>query len=231
MKARDALNSDWTRFLAQGPIGIGLDVATTEKQTSNPSAIVVTEQVGKLFFERLVIAFKTSDERVTCALLRAVCDDLAKTRRKPRGIGIDASNERFFCGRLEREFRSVCPVRLIAGNDVIEHRGEELPAKILLGNLYANAYADGVIGCPAGEWLSEDRRLVMREKGTFMAQLGKNGEHGDTFDGGKLAMWCLIRGGRQEAFGASITQGAGVATHQLKNWVARKFGFKGMKRG
>jgi hypothetical protein len=234
MTPRQAISKDWTRHLTGGPLGIGLDLATTANKKSNPSALVVSQQEGNRIIERLVISWKTMDDRVTKAVLRAVCDDIQATKRRPRGIAVDASNEVFLCRQIKREFSAVAPVHLIAGGASVTFKGIEYTFKVLLGNLYAGLYEDGLISHPDCQWIIDDRRLVQREKGTFKTDLGPNGEHGDTFDGGKLAYWTLTRKGRAEIHAASTSSSpatganlAGVTSH-LKNFLAKRFGLKGL---
>lgn len=228
MTPRQLISRDWLSCLGNGPIGIGLDLATTEKKTSNPSSLTLSQTDGRMVFERLVVRWKTNDDRITKAVLLAVCEDLESVKKKARGIALDASSEKFLCSQIAREFSKFAPVRKIVSGETLDWKGESLTYKQLLGNLYAALFEDALIALPAGDWIIEDHRLVMREKGSFMANLGPNGEHGDTFDSGKLANWCLVRGGRAEAAGASLTPqsdgaAAGVAG-RLKNWMARKMG-------
>jgi hypothetical protein len=232
MKPRQLISRDWLDLLTDGPIGIGLDLATTEKKTSNPSSLTLSQTDGRIVFERLIVRFKTGDDRVTKEVLRVVCEDLRSVKKKARGIAVDASSEKFLCAQISREFTKYAPVRLIASGEAIVWKGEALNYKQLLGNLYSSLFEDALIGLPEGEWIMEDHRLVLREKGSFMANLGPNGEHGDTFDSGKLANWCLVRGGRAEISAASITGGsAGRATAALRNPLAKKFGVSLTKAG
>lgn len=228
---RQALPRDWIRHLTGGAIGLGLDLATTANKTSNPSALVVSEQVGRMIHERLVIRWKTTDDRVTKALLRLVLEDIDSTSRRPRGLSVDASNEVFLCRQIKREFSRFCPVHLVAGGQSIAWKGEDITAKVLLGNLYASLYEDSLVTFPNLSWIIDDRHLVKRDKGSFTTDLGPNGEHGDTFDGGKLAYWSLLRKGRAELSAAHISTSAATTnaapaslTSGLKNWLARKAG-------
>ena len=49
---------------------------------------------------------------------------------------------------------------------------------------------------PSGAWIELDLRLVKREAGRFVTDLGKGGEHGEVFDSGKLAYWGLQSAGK-----------------------------------
>lgn len=186
-------------------IGIGGDIGTTEKGTSNPSAITVMERVRGLYFQRLVLRFKTSSEEVWAAMLQCIFDDLTDRQVKARRLCLDASSEVFFAQALRRKFIAFCPVDLVKGGETIPRGAEKFSAKVLLGNLYSSTFEDGIMACPDEKWLRDDQRRVRREKGTFFSETGENGEHGDTFDSGKLAYWALEHGtGRAAAQGVSI---------------------------
>lgn len=192
MIPRQAIPSLWTdRLTADGMVALGLDVATTEKGTSNPSALSVQQREGRRVYTRLLVSFKTSDPAVSRQVISSVLDDLEGMRIKPRRLVADNSNEKFFSADLRRLFGSRVAVELVAGNNKLEFRGETLDAKTLLGNMYVAAIEDCLLTLPAGDWIILDHRLVMREAGGFATNLGPNGEHGDTFDAGKLAYWGL----------------------------------------
>lgn len=228
---RQALPRDWTRHLTNGPVGLGLDLATTANKTSNPSSLTVSQQEGRMIHERLVIRWKTTDDRVTKAIVRLVLEDLAERRMKARGLSVDASNEVFLCRQIKRKFSKFCPVHLVAGGAITEWKGEEIAFKILLGNLYSTLFEDALITIPNLQWIIDDHRLVQRDKGSFKTDLGPNGEHGDTFDSGKLSYWSLLRKGRADIHAAHVADSAAApapsnVTSQLKNWLAKKTGFK-----
>lgn len=186
-----AIPNDWTALLEDAPVGLGLDLATTEKGTSNPSSLTAGQKWAGRFYARLVVAWKTADPDVTRAMVRLVLDQLAAADIRPRRLGVDSSNERFYAAELRKEFGGRVPVDLIAGQDKLEHRGTQLDAKTLLGNLYASALEDGLVVLPVDDFIAYDYRLVKREAGGFITDTGKGGEHGDCFDSGKLAYWAL----------------------------------------
>lgn len=187
----DAIPPHWTALLKEAPVGLGLDLATTEKGTSNPSSLTVGQRWQGRFYARLVLAWKTADPDVTEAIVKLVLDQLHAVNVRPRRLGVDASNERFFATSLRKTFGGRVIVDLIAGNDKLKHRGTELDAKTLLGNLWASALEDGLVVLPVDEFIATDYRLVKREAGGFVTETGKGGEHGDCFDSGKLAYWAL----------------------------------------
>lgn len=200
MTPRDAIPRRWLDFLVpDAPVGVGMDIATSDGPTSNPASITVSQAVGGLIYERLVLSWKTRDEAIATAMLGTVLADLSDARAKVRGICLDASNERFFCQRLARQFHLHGRFQLIGGGENLTFQGQTLRAKELLGNLYVNAHTDGILCTPEAPFLKEDRRLVQKSKGLFVTLTGKGGKHGDTFDSGKLARWALLSSGAVQA--------------------------------
>jgi hypothetical protein len=204
MSPRHAISRDWIDRLSDGPAAVGYDIATTAKGTSNPSSATVMQRDGGLAIARLIVVWKTPDPEVAKAVLGCVFEDLEAAGVKPRRFVIDASSERYYAANVRTVFQRRCPVELVGGNQKLAFRGEELDAKTLLGNMYAAGLEDGLILLPAGEWIELDHRLVKRDGGRFVTDLGPNGEHGDTFDSGKLAYWGLQSGGTVRANAAAV---------------------------
>lgn len=226
MLIQDAIPNDWTSRLAGGPLGLGLDIATTDKKTSNPSALSVTEDCSPYFAARLMISWKTADPEVTKAIIDHVLDQIEAAKQRARRFCIDASNEVFYATTIKNHLAGRLPVELVKGGEKVTHKGEELTYKQLLGNLYINALDDGLYRLPTGGWIAYDHRLVKRDKGSFSTDLGKNGEHGDTFDGNKLAHWALVGGGGPvQASAASVgsfSKGRGDRPGRLRNRLTRQ---------
>jgi hypothetical protein len=195
MTPRDAIPRSWLDHLGSGVIGVGMDIATSDGPTSNPASITVSERIGVMLYERLVLAWKTREEAVARAMLQIVLEDLASVNRRPRRSCIDASNEFFFAQRLSRELAHLSSFSLVKGSENLTWQGQTMKSKELLGSLYVNAHTDGQIASPEGPWIKEDRRLVTRSRGLFVTLTGKGGEHGDTFDSGKLANWATLSSG------------------------------------
>lgn len=204
MTPRLAIDPAWADLLTDGQLALGYDVATTEKGTSNPSAVVVMQRESRLCLSRLVISWKTREPAVARAVLGCIFEDIEARGKKPRRLVIDASSEKYYAADIRTAFARRCPVELIGGNQKLKFRGEELDAKSLLGNMYCSGLEDGLILLPAGEWIELDHRLVKREAGRFVTDIGPGGEHGDTFDAGKLAYWGLQGGGPAQARGVAV---------------------------
>lgn len=204
MTPRQAIDPAWAERLTDGPLALGYDVATTERGTSNPSGLDVIQRDGRLAIARLVVTWKTADPGIARQLIGCVLDDIAARGHKPRRLVIDSSSEKYFAADMRTHFTGRVPVELVAGQQKLEFRGEKLDAKTLLGNMYASALEDGLLLLPAGEWIELDHRLVKREAGGFVTDLGPNGEHGDSFDAGKLGYWGLQSGGPARASAAQV---------------------------
>ncbi|MCE0497853.1 MAG: hypothetical protein LV481_07910 [Methylacidiphilales bacterium] len=193
--AEDDFAPGWRDLLGGGRIAIGFDPATTEKKMSNPSALAVVEQVGTVFYARLVLVFKTSDPAASRAMLREALDlghDPHGQARRARRVCIDATNERFFASGLKQELagRAVC--ELVVSSEKTARGGEEMSFKTWLGSLLVHQMEDGLLALPESRYLKEDFRLVTRDRGGFDNQLDKQGRHGDTFDAVKLALHGLF---------------------------------------
>jgi hypothetical protein len=80
------------------------------------------------------------------------------------------------------------PVNLIIASEKTKVMGEEMLMKTYLGNLVVNDLSDNVLAVPNVRWVKEDFRLVVRVKGGFDNMVDGSGNHGDCFDGVKLAI-------------------------------------------
>lgn len=181
----DGLPADWRAQLGEirEPVTVGFDVATTEKDTSNPSALTVLEQSDGLHLARLIVRWKTSDPKVSTAIVRQIVSTL-RTRR----IVIDATNERFYARQVRDELSRHCPVELVVSSENIQVGPDSLPFKTYLGNLVVNALDDGRLVLPSHRTIQQDFRLVRKQRGRFDNEVDASGHHGDTFDSTKLAL-------------------------------------------
>lgn len=84
---------------------------------------------------------------------------------------------------------------LISSTQTIRYRGEDLSAKVYLGNLLINTLDDGHLWIPESKWVQKDWRLVKRDRGSFTTEVDSSGAHGDTFDAAKLSLHGLISAG------------------------------------
>ncbi len=189
----------WEELLGTGPIGIGLDPATTAKKKSNPTAIAVTERRGDTFIVRAVVRFKTDNPNVTRAVLREAL--VRSTGHRARKLCVLATSERFFAADLARELSGVLPVELVIESESILYRGERMMVKTYLGNLVVNSMSDGKLWVPSATWLRDDIRQTRREKGGFEAEVDKAGNHADCFCAIGASLKALVSiGERVEAY-------------------------------
>lgn len=210
MTPRQAIPPEWADLITDdGPLALGYDVATSNKGKSNPSSITAMQRSGPVAIARLVISWKSAEPEIARQIITALLDDIERVGARARRLNIDASSEKYFAADMRTFLRSRLPVDLIAGNQTLKFRGEEMDAKTLLGNMYCSALEDNLILLPAGSFIELDHRLVKREAGRFVTELGPSGEHGDTFDSGKLAYWGIQNSGTTRAHAAQVGTGAG----------------------
>jgi hypothetical protein len=200
---------NWQESIGDGPVAIGVDPATTTKEKSNPTGLVVMEKAGGLYIPRLHMRYKSADPDQHRAFIREAVDGVIRRRSgrriPPRALCIDASNERLFAADLRRSLAGIVPVYLIVASEKTKYAGTEMSFKEYLGNSYINAISDGLVPLPDERWVKEDYRLVVKEKGAFANQVDNAGNHADTFDGGKLAFHGLIsQSGPAEAYASEV---------------------------
>lgn len=214
----------WVEKMVPGmPWSVGYDIATTTNGTSNPSSITVTQEVAsRQWAERLVLRFKAASPDQAKAILREIVEAATlRTGLRPRAIALDATSERYYCAEVRKEFSKYGRVLLVVSSESTLYRGEKMLYKAYLGNLYADAYDDSAIAIPPDRWLSDDRRLAKRVKGSFDNELDSAGNHGDTFDSGKLALYALVSavGGPVEAHAVPVGRppiaAASVSTRRI----------------
>jgi hypothetical protein len=182
-------------FLAQhlgsGVVGLGWDLATTEKQTSNPSAFSVVEQQGVNYIARLILTWKTADPETAERYAGRTIDAVARRKGggRARALHIDATNERYFASTMQRRFRAQVPVVCVVGSESVQRPGyEPMSMKQYLGGLLVGELDDNHLTLPGSVYVKEDFRLVKKERGQFVCTPDAQGRHGDTFDGTKLAL-------------------------------------------
>lgn len=205
-RLRPLLPQDWTRRLGAGRFGIGHDVATTEGELSNPSALAVVEQLGRRYDTRLLIRWKAEEYKMRLALVELVVEDILAAQKRPRRVMVDATNERSYAGLMRDQLAGRVPVENYIASASIESRGTKYSAKQLLGDEYCQLFEDNVMGLPTGDWVFADHQLVKAARGSYVYEEDKVGNHADAFVACMLAVRALRSGGA----GAEITAaGAG----------------------
>lgn len=180
---------DWLPWLTPAPMALGYDIATTEKETSNPSSLALVQHDGPLFIARLILRWHAADPDVSRAIVIGVARSVRRGRGLPlRGCGIDATNERYYATDMRRRLAPFCGARLVIASETREEQGRPMKLKTYTGNLVVNALEDSCLVLPADGWVKADFRLVRKEKGLFETDLDSAGNHGDSFDAVKLAI-------------------------------------------
>lgn len=195
----DVFPKGWRGYFAPtGRVGIGMDLGTTTKAKSNPSALAITQEVGLDFIVRLALRWKTSNPEVSFQILQQALE-------LPHGLAvrkvcIDASNERFFAADIKSKLAGRVTVEPVINSESITYLGQKMLVKSYLGNLFINTIDDGHLWLPSEAWLEKDIRSVKSEKGTFSADVDEEGNHADVFDGIKLSLHALVtKGGPVQA--------------------------------
>lgn len=183
--------------LRDGRVGIGFDVATTSGDTSNPSSVTVTEQIGEMRWQRLVVLWKERRPEVVQERLGAI---VAAVRQRPSGgpairLCIDATSEQYFARLTADALSAAVPVALVDARNLVEPcppgYARTPSHKTFLGDLYSAAVNENRYACPSADYLKDDHRLVVKIAGAYQCDPQPDGRHGDTFDSGKLAEWAL----------------------------------------
>jgi len=175
-------------------VGLGWDLATTEKESSNPSAFAVVELFGVDLIVRLVVTWKTSDPAIALDRAQRLVWAVTQCRGegpavRPRKLCIDATNERYFAEQAKRELRASVPIDLVVGSQRVDRPGHEPTNwKQYLGARLVSELEDNHLTLPPERYLREDFRLVRKERGDFMCSPDAQGRHGDTFDAVKLGI-------------------------------------------
>lgn len=189
--------------LGTNRVGLGFDVATTERESSNPSSVTVMEERGADLVAVVCFVWKTREPDVARDRLRRILEAVESRGEglRARRLAIDATNETYFATELQQEFCGYCPVELVKGSQTIDLPGEEpVTMKAFLGNQLVGAFDDARITIAPERYIKSDMRLVRRDRGSFSCEVGPNGEHGDTFDSHKLALHALkSTGGAMES--------------------------------
>ncbi|MCW5556617.1 MAG: hypothetical protein KIT22_02045 [Verrucomicrobiae bacterium] len=195
--------------LGSGPVGVGVDWATTEKGTSNPTSVTVMEGRGAECIAPLTLVWKTADPAVATDRLRrlVMAINARPVGGRCRRVAQDATSEKYHCANIRRDLAALVPVEDVVSSETVEQPGTEpITKKALLGNRLVAAFDDNQLTIAPERYVKNDMRLVKRDRGSFTCELGTNGEHGDTFDSHKLAHHALTStaGGLESAEGIII---------------------------
>ena len=209
------------QHLGPGKVGLGFDVATTTKGTSNPSSMAFVEESGVEFIVRAVLNWKTWDPAVAEERIERGVRVVAarKVGGPAKRMRVDATNERYWCQGLRRKLSALLPVDLIVASETIERPGEPEPItlKQYEGSVLVGELEDNHLWLPPERYIREDFRLVKKEKGQFICEPDVDGKHGDTFDSVKKAVCALLiigEAGPIEVFANTRASRAIAARHE-----------------
>lgn len=187
ISVQEILSPNWKENLHTGKVCFGLDTASTEGKKSNPSSLTATEYWDRIYWQRLVVRWKTANYAVMLGILELV---IGAVPREQRGVlVVDTSNEKFLARQLAKDLSGLIRVVGFSGQQKVTYCGEQSDAKTAMGAAYISALEDGLLAMPPGKWLETDHRLVTRNGSRFEAALDAQGNHADTFDSGKLSYW------------------------------------------
>jgi hypothetical protein len=190
---------EWLRMKAvrRAVTGVGFDVATTERGMSNPSSLTVTQQIGVERVSVLNLCWKTRAPKLARERVRRVLEVLRDLDTPARCLAIDGSNELYFAEETREELRSLVPVVVVRNGENVEPRPAGYEAsvnyKTYLGDLYSNEINENHFVLPPEAYFKKDHRSVIKDRGTYSADVDADGGHGDTFDSGKLSLLAATR--------------------------------------
>ena len=179
----------------RGTVTLGFDQATTTNKKSNPSALAILNDAGDELEIPLVLWWKTANPNVSTRRVVGIVKALLAMGIRVKSLGIDATNERFYARLLKEALGALCDVQLIGSSESIETPEGKISYKSLMGNDLANAIESGKAVLPFSTYLYKDFMRVVKDRGSFDATVGPNGEHGDTFDAVKIAYHVARSGG------------------------------------
>jgi hypothetical protein len=182
--------------------GIGFDVATTSKGLSNPSSLTVTQRSGVEYVSPLNALWRTADPSLARERLRLAVECCRAKGADLRRLAIDATNERYFAEETRQRFLGLVPVVLVVAGETVEPHPAGYDAsrggvnyKTWTADLYCAEIADNHYTLPPEHYFKKSHRLVVKSGGRYECEVDTDGDHGDTFDSGKLAQYALVAGG------------------------------------
>lgn len=188
---RSRLPDGFFEKLAGLSLGLGLDLASSDGEHSNPLSLTIAEDRGGVLVERLVLTWKSREEAISREIVLFFLARMAGLGIRPKGMAIDASNNFLWADMLRKLVVQYCPCELVINSNVVEIAGRKLNMKQLLGKNYAGLFEAGKVALAPASWLKQDHLLVFHFKDTYDAKTLPDGRHADTFDSGKLAQRAL----------------------------------------
>jgi hypothetical protein len=200
-RAMDALRAN----LRGGEVGVGYDIATTVKATSNPSSVTVTERSGSEYAQRSVLLWKEKEPAIVRERLREIFTTIAQRDEggAARRFAIAATAERYFAKDAADHLRDLVPTELVIESEGIQPPGydKNVNFKTYIGDIYSASVNDNHYALPPDEYVKLDQRMTVKNAGRYECEPDTStGMHGDTFVSGGMAHYALS--GRFAPFGA-----------------------------
>lgn len=179
------------KSLGKGPVTVGVDWASSQKEGSNPTSVTVSEIEGDLELHKVNFIWKSNNPKVQRFRVRRIVETInaRKEGGRCRRFGQDATGQQLFCRDVASELAGLVPVESIVMSETLDLPGYDTPAtrKTISGDRYVAKFNDNRIGVPPERYLREDHRLPKKIKGLYVCEPQPDGKHGDTFDSGKIA--------------------------------------------
>jgi hypothetical protein len=199
----------------KGSVTLGLDLGTTTKEKSNPTALSGVMPEGDGFHTPFCAWWKTSDGRVTIGRVKQVVIALKAAGVTVNGLGIDGTSETLFARALREELADLCEVTIYIGGANVEGEkdidGGNVNVKAFKGNTLSNLAESDKLSLPGGRGVYDDFMLVKKRGGTFDASIGSQGQHGDVFDSVALGIIKALKKGSVEAYDMPVGDAGGMS--------------------
>jgi len=202
----------------QAAIGLGLDLATTTKESSNPTALAVAERHGIETIFRAFLVWKLRDPAAARERIRRVVEAIA---RRPGGrarrLSVDATSERYWAEDLRRHLGALLPVELVVASEKYDGPGYDKPTnwKTFQGDQLVAELEDNHLTLPPERYVLEDWRLPKKDRGIYVCEPDLDGKHADTFDAAKQSLHAL-RGTRAGVFSAEAIRASHVPLTKVR---------------
>lgn len=205
----------------------GWDVSSSDKSgSSNPNSFTCTQERGIHRHTALVVRWLCLWPRVNDALIAMLLADAKAAGARLKGFGIDGSNDMLNARRVAAACSPLLPCSIFQSG--AKHPTAGVNWKEHLGGQYTAAFTDNLYSLPpapegrSSDWLLQDHSLVIKVGSSYVNTLSR-GNHGDTFDSGKLAEEILSAGiERWTPEGADAGE---VATHRPRTPDESEAGF------
>ena len=143
-----------------------------------------------------------------------------------QGVGIDGTSEKYYATLLKEAIGALADVQIIVSSEAVQTPEGSMTLKAFMGNDLANAIESGKMLLPFNTYVYKDFMRVVKNRGSFDAAVGPNGEHGDTFDSTKLGQRVLSTGGGTLAYDMPVGDAGGMSSSRNPHpsWMREELG-------